>query len=102
MAKRLEDLATLAPGLDLVYIDVYMDGRWPAHKLTSKLNDLGLAVASEYAKSLTKTSVWAHHAYNGGYGTTSELARFVNHTEQDIFGGNNLFRGNSRPGINGW
>ena len=102
MAKRLEDLAALAPGLDLVYIDVYMDGRWPAHKLTSKLNDLGLAVASEYAKSLTKTSVWAHHAYNGGYGTTSELARFVNHTEQDIFGGNNLFRGNSRPGINGW
>lgn len=102
MAKRLEDLVDEAPGLDLVYIDVYMDGRWPAHMLTSKLNDLGLAVASEYAKSLTKTSVWAHHAYNGGYGTTSELARFVNHTEQDIFGGNSLFRGNSRIGINGW
>lgn len=102
MGARLEDLIKLAPGLDLVYIDVYMDGRWPAHKLTSKLNEMGIAVASEYAKALTKTSVWAHHAYNGGYGTTSELARFINHQEKDIFGGTNLFRGNSRQGINGW
>ena len=102
MAARLEDLFDIATGLDMVYIDVYMDGRWPAHKLTSTLNDNGIAVASEYAKSLTSTSVWAHHAYNGGYGTTSELARFVNHQEQDIFGGHNLFRGNSRIGINGW
>lgn len=102
MGARLEDLIELAPGLDMVYIDVYMDGRWPAYKLTSKLNEMGIAVASEYAKSLTKTSVWAHHAYNGGYGTTSTLARFVNHQEQDIFGGSNLFRGNTRQGINGW
>ncbi|ATD54117.1 endo-alpha-N-acetylgalactosaminidase family protein [Clostridium chauvoei] len=102
MGKRLEDLVNKAPGLDLVYVDVYMDARWPAHKLTSKLNELGLAVASEYAKELQQTSVWAHHAYKGGYGTNSNLARFVNHQEQDVFGGDNLFRGNSRIGINGW
>ena len=102
MGARLEELIEKAPGLDMIYVDVYMDTRWPAYKLTSKLNDLGIAVASEYAKQLGTTSVWAHHAYNGGYGTSSELARFVNHQEQDVFGGTNLFRGNSRQGINGW
>ena len=102
MGVRLGELAELVPGLDLVYVDVYLDGRWPAFKLASALNDLGWAVASEYARALTQYSVWGHHAYIGGYGTTSELARFVTHQQKDVFGGTNLFRGNSRAGINGW
>ena len=49
MAARLDELKEKAPGLDWVYVDVYGDGRWPAHKLSQKLLENGWAIGSEYS-----------------------------------------------------
>ncbi|MGL4989828.1 MAG: endo-alpha-N-acetylgalactosaminidase family protein [Sarcina sp.] len=105
MEKRLDDLAAIAQGLDLVYVDVYDDTRWPAHKLGKKLNDLGWAVASEYAPALSHYSVWGHQL-PGDYNNAGNLIKFVNHQEQEIFASTQLFRGQPSAyrvnGFNGW
>lgn len=106
MGKRLEELAEKAPGIDMVYVDVYSDERWPAHKLTSKLNELGWAIGSEYGQALPQQSVWTHQL-KSNYNSTGDLLHFVNHQEQELFLSSNLFRGpkdayRSTNGFNGW
>lgn len=103
MEKRLDDLAAIVPGLDMVYVDVYSDTRWPAHKLSTKLNDLGWAIASEYPEAFPQKSVWAHHV-TGGFNEAGDLMRFVNHQTQESFSSHKLFRGVATRvnGINGW
>ncbi len=91
--------------LDLIYVDVYHKTRWPMFTLASKINGMGMAMATEYPSAVDKQSVWAHHV--GGHITqdnlTGNLTRFVNNQYQDIFGSSNLFRGTNRvSGINGW
>lgn len=100
MEKRLDDLAEIAPGIDMVYVDVYSDDRWPAHKLSSKLNDLGWAIASEYPQAFSSTSVWAHHL-TSEYNNAGDLYHFVNHQTQETFSYSNLFRG-LRDRVNGF
>ncbi|MGL5379893.1 endo-alpha-N-acetylgalactosaminidase family protein [Clostridium sp.] len=103
MEKRLDDLAAIVPGLDMVYVDVYSDTRWPAHKLSSKLNDLGWAIASEYPEAFNPKSVWAHHV-TGSFNDAGNLTRFINHQTQESFSSHRLFRGVATRvnGINGW
>ena len=91
--------------LDLIYVDVYHKTRWPMFTLASKINGMGMAMATEYPSAVDKQSVWAHHV--GGHVTqdnlTGNLTRFVNNQYQDIFGSSSLFRGTNRvSGINGW
>ena len=101
MAARLDELKEKAPGLDWVYVDVYGDGRWPAHKLSQKLLENGWAVASEYASAISNISIWGHHI-DGAHNGAGNLLRFVNHQTQENFGSSTLFRGQASGRINGF
>ena len=106
MTARLDQLNEDTEGmLDLIYVDVYHKTRWPMYTLVSKINSMGMAMATEYPSAVDQHSVWAHHV--GAHVTQDSLAgnliRFVNNQYQDIFGSSNLFRGTNRvSGINGW
>ena len=108
MEARLDALQdvtqTETNGLGLIYVDTYFDTRWPAYRLSEKINENGWALATEYVDEFTKNSVWAHHI-GSSFNNAGNLVRFVNNGTQDIFGYSSLFRGpNDRhsTGIYGW
>ena len=81
MTARLDQLNEDTEGmLDLIYVDVYHKTRWPMYTLVSKINSMGMAMATEYPSAVDQHSVWAHHV--GAHVTQDSLAgnliRFVN------------------------
>src|SRR5699024_876460 len=61
MLERLQDLDESTKRLlDMIYVDVFFDTRWPAHKMAEAVNEeLGMALGTEYVDEFTKDSVWA-------------------------------------------
>ena len=105
MLERLQDLDASTKGLlEMIYVDVYFDTRWPAHKMAEALNDkLGVALGTEYVDEFTKDSVWAHHI-NNRFNSAGNIVRVIHNNDKDIFGNQALFRdaGTRNVGFNGW
>ena len=78
--------------------DVYHKTRWPMYTLVSKINSMGMAMATEYPSAVDQHSVWAHHV--GAHVTQDSLAgnliRFVNNQYQDILRQQQPLRGTNR------
>ncbi len=106
MGDRIEQLYQDTNGLlSSIYVDVYFGNRWPMYELANEINSRGMAVSTEYVNEFNTSSVWAHHVGNAMDSEVGNLARFINHEYQDIWGGTNLFRNSgsrSDLGINGW
>lgn len=105
---RIDDLANISEGnLSMVYVDVYSDRDYPAHRLMSKLNSYGWAVGGEYQGYFSKQCVWIHNPTTnaGGYADGS-LIRFADHQYKEEFRNSNLFRGQNDDTrvitLNGW
>ncbi|CQR48488.1 Endo-alpha-N-acetylgalactosaminidase precursor [Paraliobacillus sp. PM-2] len=105
MLERLQNLDTSTKGLlEMIYVDVYFDTRWPAHKIADAINDkLGMALGTEYVDEFTKDSVWAHHIGNR-FNDAGNLVRVIHNNDKDIFGNQALFRDahTRNVGFNGW
>lgn len=105
MESRLDDLNNATNGkLSLIYVDVYFGNRWPMYKMINKVNEMGMGIATEYVNEMDTHSVLAHHI-GDTMNNAGNLARFINHQTQDVFGNSKLFRGASDRnfiGINGW
>lgn len=105
--RRLEGLKVDAPGLDWVYVDVYMEkNAWNEYKLASKINDLGLALGTEWPGPMDKWVIWNHWQDIGydttGDGLTSKIIRFVNNQVKDAFPHHPLLKSNDNKGFMGW
>nr|WP_307990938.1 endo-alpha-N-acetylgalactosaminidase family protein [uncultured Niameybacter sp.] len=105
--RRLEGLKSDAPGLDWVYVDVYMEkNAWNEYKLASKINDLGLALGTEWPGPMDKWVVWNHWQDIGydttGDGLTSKIIRFVSNQVKDAFPHHPLLKSNDNKGFMGW
>ncbi|HIT90605.1 MAG TPA: FIVAR domain-containing protein [Candidatus Merdenecus merdavium] len=105
MVERLQDLDKTTKGLlDMIYVDVFFDTRWPAYKMAETLNEkLGVALGTEYVDEFTKDSVWAHHI-DSRFNDAGNLIRVIHNNDKDIFGNQPLFRDAStrNVGFNGW
>src|SRR5699024_8414056 len=87
MLERLQDLDESTKGLlDMIYVDVFFDTRWPAHKMAEGVNDkLGMALGTEYVDEFTKDSVWAHHI-NNRFNDAGNIVRVIDNNDKDICG----------------
>lgn len=105
---RLDDLAELTEGnLSMVYVDVYSDRDYPAHRLMNKLNSYGWAIGGEYQGYFSRQCVWIHNpATNAGGYADGSLIRFADHQFKEEFRNSNLFRGQNDDTrvitLNGW
>lgn len=99
--RRLEALKKDFPELSWIYVDVYdpKGTEWEAWKLSSKINDLGIAVGSEYGGVFEKRQIWAHAGH-----MESKLIRFIRNHQQDVwlFGSTSMLLGYDHTGFMGW
>lgn len=105
--RRLEELKQDAPELDWAYVDVYMEkNAWNEYKLASKINDLGLALGTEWPGPMDDWVVWNHWQDIGydttGDGMTSKIIRFVRNQIRDSFPHHPLLKSNDNKGFMGW
>ena len=105
--RRLEELKHDAPELDWAYVDVYMEkNAWNEYKLASKINDLGLALGTEWPGPMDNWVVWNHWQDIGydttGDGMTSKIIRFVRNQIRDSFPHHPLLKSNDNKGFMGW
>ncbi|MVQ41493.1 endo-alpha-N-acetylgalactosaminidase [Microbacterium sp. MAH-37] len=90
--KRIGELADATnDNLDFVYVDVYYQYGWLAKKIQESLIDHGFRVGSEWADKLPANNTWSHWANDENYGgssnkgVNSQILRFVNNTEADVW-----------------
>ena len=90
--KRIGELADATnDNLDFVYVDVYYQYGWLAKKIQESLVDHGFRVGSEWADKLPANNTWSHWANDESYGGStnkginSQILRFVNNTEADVW-----------------
>lgn len=105
--RRLEEMKEDASELDWVYVDVYMEkNAWNEYKLASKINDLGLALGTEWPGPMDNWVVWNHWQDIGydttGDGLTSKIIRFVKNQIRDSFPHHPLLKSNDNKGFMGW
>lgn len=95
----LEQMRRDLPGLDCVYVDTYWEHGWPAWKIVTKLNSLGLPMYTEGDLPLDPWTTWAH--WRGG---GSKIMRFIWYSDRDIFSNDALLRGGrgDGDGFMGW
>src|SRR5699024_12035153 len=101
MLERLQDLDESTKRLlDMIYVDVFFDTRWPAHKMAEAVNEeLGMALGTEYVDEFTKDSVWAHHI-NNRFNDAGNIVRVIHNNDKDIFGNQALFRDRKSTRLN--
>lgn len=99
--KRLEALKQDVPGLSWIYVDVYdpKGTEWEAWKLSSKINDIGMAVSSEYGGVFERKQIWAHTGL-----IHSKIMRFIRNHQQDLWmdNHNRFLLGYNHAGFMGW
>ncbi|ADD40846.1 hypothetical protein Snas_1136 [Stackebrandtia nassauensis DSM 44728] len=94
--------------LDFVYIDVYYSRGWLADSLSRRLNEQGLAVASEWSHRLPSNQIWSHWANDPDYGPdtsrgiNSHILRFVGNHTKDVYVPHDLLGGSKMSDFEGW
>lgn len=90
--ERIGELADAThDNLDFVYVDVYYQYGWLAKSIQDSLVDHGFRVGSEWADKLSANNTWSHWANDEKYGGStnkginSQILRFVNNTEADVW-----------------
>ncbi len=90
--KRIGELADAThDNLDFAYVDVYYEHGWLAKTLQDSLLEHGFRVGSEWADKLAANNTWSHWATDEKYGgstnkgVNSQILRFVNNTEADVW-----------------
>ncbi|WP_169853209.1 endo-alpha-N-acetylgalactosaminidase family protein [Anaerohalosphaera lusitana] len=94
---RLVELKGKIPDLSYVYVDVYFGIDWVAHKLGSKLNELGWPIWTEYPNYLGTYSIWSHHKTS-----PRSIYRFIHNSDKDVFGYDPVLMGYDHTGFMGW
>ncbi len=95
---ELDAMRAELPKLDFIYLDVYMDGGWPAWKIASKIHSLKLPLHTEYSGALEPWISWAH------WRAKSKVTQFLRFNDTDIGEGDPILRGgrNDKDGFMGW
>lgn len=94
--------------LSFVYIDVYYSQGWLADSLSRRLNEAGVAVASEWSHRLPSNQIWSHWANDPDYGpdtsrgVNSQILRFVGNHTKDVYIENDLLGGSRMSDFEGW
>lgn len=90
--ERIGELADAThDNLDFVYVDVYYQYGWLAKSIQDSLTEHGFRVGSEWADKLAANNTWSHWANDENYGgstnkgVNSQILRFVNNTEADVW-----------------
>ena len=95
----LDEMRRELPNLDFVYVDTYWEHGWPAWKIVTKLNNLGLPMYTEGDLPLDPWTTWSH--WRGG---GSVISRFIWYSDRDIFNNDAILRGGraDSDGVRGW
>ncbi|GLZ76354.1 hypothetical protein Afil01_11610 [Actinorhabdospora filicis] len=94
--------------LSFVYIDVYYSQGWLADSLSRRLNEAGVAVASEWSHRLPSNQIWSHWANDPDYGpdssrgVSSHILRFIGNDAKDVFVQHPLLGGSRMSDFEGW
>lgn len=107
--KRIGELAEAThDNLDFAYIDVYYEHGWLAQSLQDSLVKHGFRVGSEWADKLAENNTWSHWANDENYGgssnkgVNSQILRFVNNTEADVWNPHPLLGTSHIVEFEGW
>ncbi len=95
--KSLEQMRSELPKLGFVYLDVYGESGWNGWKIASKINSLGLPLASEYSTALDPWSNWSHNRALDG-----RIIRFIWNGDRELWQNDPLLRGGDHIGFMGW
>src|SRR5699024_9298601 len=88
---RFRNLNEQVPGLDFLYIDVYYSYGWQAEHLAQGLQEMGLAIASEWSNKFQRYNTWSHWAADENYGGSgnkginSQVFRFIANQRTDTW-----------------
>lgn len=80
LARRLDDLFRLCPGIGFVYVDTFRNDRFGATRLAELLRAHGVILGTEESGKLDRWCAWAHAPADLG-----DLHRFVWHTQKDVY-----------------
>lgn len=107
--QRIGELAEATDdNLDFAYIDVYYEHGWLAQSLQDSLVKHGFRVGSEWADKLAENNTWSHWANDENYGgssnkgVNSQILRFVNNTEADVWNPHPLLGTSHIVEFEGW
>ncbi|MDF0513561.1 endo-alpha-N-acetylgalactosaminidase family protein [Agromyces sp. H3Y2-19a] len=107
--KRIGELADATDdNLDFAYIDVYYEHGWLAQTLQDSLVEHGFRVGSEWADKLAENNTWSHWANDENYGgssnkgVNSQILRFVNNTQSDVWNPHPLLGTSHIVEFEGW
>lgn len=92
LTKMREELSNL----NFIYIDTYCASGWPAWKLAERLGQLKLPIFTEMSRDFDPWSVWSHRRF------ANRVARFIWHSERDLFENDSILRGGREDGFMGW
>ena len=95
----LDQMRRDLPRLDFVYVDTYWENGWPAWKIASKLNSLGLPMHTEGAGAVDPWISWAHWR-----DINFTVMRFLWYSDRDLFNNDPILRGGraDEDGFMGW
>jgi endo-alpha-N-acetylgalactosaminidase len=88
-ATRLDELKSVAPGLDYVYLDVWYQDQWESNRISEQFHERGWRVTTEFGTSVANFSTWQHWATDKNYGgaaskgINSEVLRFISNHQKD-------------------
>ncbi|WP_084620603.1 endo-alpha-N-acetylgalactosaminidase family protein [Agromyces italicus] len=107
--ERIGELAEATDdNLDFAYIDVYYQYGWLAQKIQDSLVKHGFRVGSEWADKLSENNTWSHWANDENYGgssnkgVNSQILRFVNNTQADVWNPHPLLGTSHIVEFEGW
>ncbi|MEL4356342.1 MULTISPECIES: endo-alpha-N-acetylgalactosaminidase family protein [unclassified Luteococcus] len=109
LLKRTAQLRKDTKGnLDTLYWDVYYGFGWLPDEMDAKLRGQGWSVASEWAYSHERNSLWSHWATDRNYGgatnkgINSQIIRFIRNGEKDVWNPHPLLAGSTIVEAEGW
>lgn len=109
LLKRTAQLRADTKGnLDTLYWDVYYSFGWIPDEMDAKLREQGWSVASEWAYSHERDSIWSHWATDRKYGgvtnkgVNSQIVRFIRNSQKDVWNPHPLLGGSTIVEAEGW
>lgn len=107
--ERFQEFRDEVPeNLSWLYIDVYYPDGWQAKRLGAELEKQGWTIGSEWSDKLPDQNIWSHWANDENYGGSSnkginsQIFRFVDNSNRDIFNPDPVLGHSSTVEFEGW